>query len=225
MRANGAKLWSACSSLPLFRQPARWLALVVAGKECEYKPRRGWRFPQESLREGKRQQAARTPKLRSAGKDGGASGGWKGLAAGRSSRKQACGRESGSELAKASLRMPMGGVFPQPVRPRPAVRNAGERPLMDFFHRQKKCQRFVVNDNSFHVASFPLDKANSRAILDAEASTRWRTRKAADLYKGPAQSIPKGRCQVPGVRCQGSGKTLGPSHVTRIASPPLAPDT
>ncbi len=127
--------------------------------------------------------------------------------------------------AKASLRMPMGGVFPQPVRPRPAVRNAGERPLMDFFHRQKKCQRFVVNDNSFHVASFPLDKANSRAILDAEASTRWRTRKAADLYKGPAQSIPKGRCQVPGVRCQGSGKTLGPSHVTRIASPPLAPDT
>ncbi len=52
MRANGAKLWSACRSLPLFRQPACWLALVLAGKECEYRPRRGWRFPQESLRGG-----------------------------------------------------------------------------------------------------------------------------------------------------------------------------
>jgi hypothetical protein len=46
----GAKLWSACSLLPLFHQPARWLALVLAGNECEWRSRRGWRFPQESLR-------------------------------------------------------------------------------------------------------------------------------------------------------------------------------
>ena len=34
--AYGAKLWSACSLLPLLPQPARWLGLAIAGKECEY---------------------------------------------------------------------------------------------------------------------------------------------------------------------------------------------
>jgi hypothetical protein len=101
----GAKLWSACSSLPLFHQPACWRAncpkgwaagqfdveaalrrhwrgkLAATASNCpttrgwnSRKRTRGKEFPQASLREGKRQRAARTPKLRSAGNDGAASG-------------------------------------------------------------------------------------------------------------------------------------------------------
>ena len=91
-----AKLWSACSSLPLLPQPACWrancaIAWAVGQFDVEAALRRHWRgklaarasncpttrgcnsreqargkeFPQASLREGKRQRVARTPKLRS----------------------------------------------------------------------------------------------------------------------------------------------------------------
>ena len=62
--------------LPLLPQPARWLGLDHTRDESKYRSDRWSKFPQASLREGKRQQAARTPKLRSVYhlRDGPASG-------------------------------------------------------------------------------------------------------------------------------------------------------